>query len=74
LYEIEKAAKDAGCKITELTVDPENIPSKRFFEKNGYKNVSSNEGKTIKIKGFEAVENYYKPGRHFILFQKQLKK
>jgi L-2,4-diaminobutyric acid acetyltransferase len=46
---IEIIAKDIGCKIIELTVDPENIPSQNFFKNNGYINVSSKEGKTIKI-------------------------
>ena len=56
----------------ELTVDPENIPSQRFFEKNGYKNVSFKEGEIVEVKGKPAVKDYYKPDRHFILFQKEL--
>jgi diaminobutyrate acetyltransferase len=72
LDKIEKAAKEIGCEIIELTVDPENIPSQRFFEKNGYINVSSKEGEIINFKGKPAVKDYYKPGRHFILFQKEL--
>jgi diaminobutyrate acetyltransferase len=74
LDKIEKTAKELGCKLMELTVDPENIPSQRFFEKNGYINVSSKEGKIIEVMGNTAVKDYYKPGRHFILFQKELKK
>jgi len=35
LDELEKTAKKLNCIIMELTVDPENIPSQRFFEKNG---------------------------------------
>ncbi|PNX50027.1 MAG: hypothetical protein BV456_08095 [Thermoplasmata archaeon M8B2D] len=72
LNQIEQTAKEFGCKIIELTVDPENIPSYRFFEKNGYLNVSSKEGEIIKVMGNTAVKDYYKPGRHFILFQKVL--
>jgi ribosomal protein S18 acetylase RimI-like enzyme len=73
LNRIEKAARSLGCKSVELTVDPENMPSTRFFEKNGYLNVSSKEGKIIEVMGNTAVKDYYKPGRHFILFQKEIK-
>jgi predicted acetyltransferase len=72
LVEIEKAAKELDCKIIEVTVDPENIASKKLFEKNGYLNVSSKEGEIIKVMGINSVKDYYKPGRHFILFQKEL--
>ncbi len=72
LDNVEKIAKELGCKIIELTVDPENIPSQRFFEKNGYLNVSSKEGEIIEVMGKKAIKDYYKPGRHFILFQKEL--
>jgi len=72
LIEFEKVAGDKGCKIIELTVDPKNKPSYMFFEKNGYNNVSSHEGEIIKIDGKKAVKDYYKPDRHFILYQKQL--
>jgi diaminobutyrate acetyltransferase len=68
----ENLAEKKECKIIELTVDPENKPSFRFFEKNGYKNVSFKEGKTININGKKASKDYYKPGRHFILYQKKL--
>jgi len=72
LDKIEMAAKELDCKIMELTVDPKNIPSYRFFEKNGYKNISINEGEIIEVMGKTAVKNYYKPGGNFILFQKEL--
>jgi L-2,4-diaminobutyric acid acetyltransferase len=73
LDKIEKTVKEFDCKIIEVTVDPENIPSKKLFEKNGYLNVSSKEGEIIKIMGSDAVKDYYKASRHFILFQKELK-
>jgi L-2,4-diaminobutyric acid acetyltransferase len=72
LNQIEQTARELGCKIIELTVDPENMPSHRFFEKNGYLNVSCKEGEIMEVMGFTAVKDYYKPGRHFILFQKEL--
>jgi L-2,4-diaminobutyric acid acetyltransferase len=72
LVKTEKIAKELGCKIIEVTVDPENKPSYRFFEKNGYLNVSSKEGEIIEVMGNTAVKDYYKLGRHFTLFQKEL--
>ena len=72
LDKIENTAKDLGCNMIELTVDPENIPPQRFFEKHGYRNVSSKEGEIMEVMGNKAVKDYYKPGRHFSLFQKEL--
>jgi L-2,4-diaminobutyric acid acetyltransferase len=72
LNEFEKAGRNLGYKRVEVTVDPENISSQKLFEKNGYNNISSTEGGTVEVMGFSAVKDYYKPGRHFILFQKEL--
>jgi ribosomal protein S18 acetylase RimI-like enzyme len=72
LDKIEKTAKKIGCNSIELTVDPENVPSQKFFEKNGYLNISSREGETVEVRGNTAVKDYYKPGRHFILFEKNI--
>jgi L-2,4-diaminobutyric acid acetyltransferase len=73
LKEVEKQAKEIGCIIVELTVDPENIASQKFFKNNGYLNVSSKEGNVIEVLGKTAVKDYYKPGRHFILYQKEIR-
>jgi L-2,4-diaminobutyric acid acetyltransferase len=72
LKEIEIAAKKLDCNRTELTVDPKNIPSQRFFEKMGYLNISAKEGEVVKTMGNVAVKDYYRPGGHFILFEKEL--
>jgi L-2,4-diaminobutyric acid acetyltransferase len=72
LKEIEIAAKKLGCERIESTVDPENIPSQKLFEKNGFLNISSREGEIIEVMKNTAVKDYYKPGRHFILFEKEL--
>jgi L-2,4-diaminobutyric acid acetyltransferase len=72
LDEFEKAGRNLGCKRVEVTVDPENIPSQKLFEKNGYLNISSREGDIVEVMGFTAVKDYYKPGRHFILFEKEI--
>jgi ribosomal protein S18 acetylase RimI-like enzyme len=72
LEKAEEELKKLGCNRIELTVNPENIPFQRFFEKNGYLNISSKEGEIIDVMGKTAVKDYYKPDRHFILFQKEL--
>ena len=56
-----------------MTVDPENIPSQKLFEKNGFLNISSREGEIVEVMGNTAVKDYYKPGRHFILYDKKIK-
>ena len=73
LDEFEKAGKNLSCKRVEVTVDPENIPSQKLFEKNGYLNISSREGDVVEVLGITAVKDYYKPGRHFILYEKKIK-
>lgn len=72
LEEIEKVAKKLGCKRIEVTVDPKNIPPQKLFEKMGYLNVSAKEGETVEVMGNTAVKDYYKPGRHFMLYEKNL--
>jgi L-2,4-diaminobutyric acid acetyltransferase len=72
LEEFEKVAKKLGCKRIELTVDPNNLASQKLFEKTGYLNISSKEGATVKVAGKIAVRDYYRPGGHFILYEKRL--
>jgi len=72
LEKFEKVAKKLGCKRIEVTVDPENIPSQKLFEKMGYLNVSAKEGETVEVMGNTAVKDYYKAGRHFMLFEKNV--
>ena len=73
LKEAEKTAQVYRCKRIELTVDPENVPSQKFFEKQGYENISHLEGEFIGVLGRAAVKDYYKPGRHFMLYEKKLR-
>ena len=53
-----------------MTIDPDNLPSQKLFEKMGYENISERVGKTIEVQGKIAVQDYYKPGRHFMVFEK----
>lgn len=72
LDEFEKVAKNIGCKRIEVTVDLENTPSQKLFEKMGYLNVSVKEGETVEVMGNTAVKDYYKLGRHFMLYEKNI--
>jgi phosphoribosylamine--glycine ligase len=72
LEEVEKQVIAQGCHRIELTIDPENVPSQKLFEKMGYGNISQREGDTLDILGNMAVKDYYKPGRHFMLYEKIL--
>lgn len=72
LAKVEKTATNLGCQRIELTIDPENRPSQKLFEKSGYSNISSKENVTVELKGNTAVKDYYKPGRHFMLYEKKL--
>lgn len=62
-----------GYRRIELTVAPDNAPSRRLFEKRGYENVSAREGKTVEVDGALAIENYYRPAGHFMMFEKRLR-
>lgn len=70
--EIENELKNTGFGRIELTIDPVNLPSRKLFEKMGYRNISKSVGKTIEVNGNMAVMDYYKPGRHFMIYEKQL--
>jgi len=67
---VENELKKLGFKRIEVTIDPVNLPSKKLFEKLEYQNISEREGKTIEVNGNMAVEDYYKPGRHFMVYEK----
>lgn len=69
---VEAHVNDLGCERIEATIDPVNIPSQKLFEKSEYRNISKEEGKTVKVKGNIAVKDYYKPGRHFMLYEKKI--
>lgn len=73
LQYVETHVNDLGCKRIEATIDPVNISSQKLFEKLEFRNISETEGKTVKVKGKIAVKDYYKPGRHFMLYAKELK-
>ena len=72
LEKVEKEVRKLGCNRIELTIDPKNMSSKRLFEKIGYLNISSKEGRLIDVMGNTAVKDYYKPGRHFMVYEKKL--
>lgn len=67
---IENEIKKKGITRIEVTIDPVNSTSQKLFEKMEYKNISEKVGKTIKVQGNIAVQDYYKPGRHFMVYEK----
>jgi ribosomal protein S18 acetylase RimI-like enzyme len=68
--EAENELRKMGFKRIELTIDPVNLQSQKLFEKMEYENISERVGKTIEVQGKMAVQDYYKPGRHFMVFEK----
>jgi diaminobutyrate acetyltransferase len=72
LEEIETPLKKRKCRRIEVTIDPENRPSRILFERMGYRNISKKEGPVVMVDGNQAVKDYYRPGRHFMLFEKWL--
>ncbi len=70
--EVENELRKLEFKRIEVTIDPVNIPSQKLFEKMVYQNISERVGKTIKVEGNLAVEDFYKPGRHFMVYEKRI--
>lgn len=70
--EVENELRKKGFNRIELTIDPVNIPSQKLFEKMGFQNISDKVGKTIEVEGKLAVRDYYKPGRHFMVYEKRI--
>ena len=68
--EVENELRKLEFKRIEVTIDPANLPSRKLFEKMGYQNISERVGKTIEVEGNLAVQDYYKPGRHFMVYEK----
>lgn len=67
----QEMEKQAFIRI-EVTIDPVNISSQKLFEKMGYQNISKKVGKTIEIQGNLDVQDHYKPGRHFMVYEKRI--
>lgn len=74
LKEIENELEKLGFIRIEVTIDPINTSSQKLFEKMGYKNISRKERKIINAHGNIAIRDYYSPGRHFMLYEKQIVK
>jgi phosphoribosylamine---glycine ligase len=72
LEEFEERGRRLGFARVEVTVDPTNEPSRRLFEVAGYRNVSHGEPRTVTVAGHLAAQDHYRPGRHFIILEKEL--
>ncbi len=70
---VENDLRGKNCRRIELTIDPENVPSQKLFNKNGYRNSSRDEGApTTMVNGLESIIDYYSPGRHFMIYEKNI--
>jgi phosphoribosylamine--glycine ligase len=74
LRHVESELVGLGLGRVDVTVDPLNDPSRRLFEAEGYRNVSSGEGATVVVNGQLAAADFYRPGRHFLVFEKALER
>lgn len=72
LREVEEELREKEFIRIEVTIDPVNISSQKLFEKMGYQNISKKVGKTIEVQGKLAVQDHYKPGRHFMVYEKRI--
>lgn len=72
LTEIENELRKLGFRRIELTIDPTNISSQKLFEKMGYQNISEKIGNVIEVNNNVAIRDYYSPGGHFMLYEKEL--
>ncbi len=68
----ERKVKGSGYNRVELSVDTENTPSQKLFEKLNYKNASKKEEAVVEKDGKIAAKDFYGPGRHFIIYAKTL--
>ncbi len=72
LDKLQKILQKKQCSLIELTVSPKNTPSRKLFEKNGFKNKSGVTGSITKIDELICAKDYYGPGRDFIIFHKKI--
>jgi len=72
LIRLEQDLIALGVHRVELTIDPNNPASQALFENMEYTNVSKEEGDTCTVSGQTAVKDYYSPGRHFMLYRKEI--
>lgn len=74
LKEFERTVEKYGYQRIEATIDPENISSKRLFERYDFHNNSQCSRPVISVNGSIAAKDFYGPDRHFMIYEKILKK
>jgi len=72
LRHIEAELVELGLERIDVTIDPLNDPSRRLFEAAGYNNASGAEGATVVVNGQLAAADFYRSGRHFMVYEKTL--
>jgi len=68
----EHELAEEGVGRIEVTVDPMNDPSRKLFEAEGYRSMAWKEGNLVEVNGQAALKDFYRPGRHFLLYEKSL--
>jgi phosphoribosylamine--glycine ligase len=72
LRHVEAELSRLGLHRVDVTIDPMNDPSRRLFEAAGYQNASAGEGATVVVNGQLAAADFYRQGRHFLVYEKIL--
>jgi phosphoribosylamine--glycine ligase len=69
---VESELVRMGLERVDVTIDPLNDPSRKLFEAAGYGNASAREGATVVVNGQLAAADFYRTGRHFLVYEKTL--
>ena len=68
--QFEAAARAMGCRKVFTTSRPQNKTAAAFYEEMGFRPVQS--GDTIEVDGVRAIKDYNGPGKHTVLWCKEL--
>ena len=67
---VERQVITHGAQRIQVTIHPDNTPSRKVFEKKGFINISDGEAAAIDVAGEPAARDFYGPGRHFMVYEK----
>jgi ribosomal protein S18 acetylase RimI-like enzyme len=68
--QFEASVKAMGCKKIVTTSRPQNKTAAKFYEEMGFKPVES--GDMVEVDGVRAIKDYNGPGKHVVLWAKEL--
>lgn len=69
-YQFEAATKAMGCKKIVTTSRPQNKTAAAFYAEMGFKQVQSEN--MIEVDGVKAIKDYNGPGKHVVLWAKDI--